>query len=787
MLCIIFTKKRLLAGIKTDIPQLLRIGETFHISYEGRAKHEVLQSHLQEITQSYLEILKESGQEVKSPILTSLAYPVDFENKDGEKNQILNVLKNAASPHSYEPIHSENLVLSFLHGLKNQEEITSKNCIVLEAVDDHLNLCYHLHSEGENVDIKEFGALALHTDEQFQYTSFRNIGYSKGNEQLLNELLKEFSEAGLTVDVKGQTDLALQLMEPNQNERYLYSLSKNTKNITIQAEIELSRDRFAELMSTNKELLATPLGQHNLQEKEIFKVVLLGNYLSNPFITSYLKDSLHLTDKLISLEGEGEYDEFATIVQGLDFRTGEVIHAEEVRQQEEEKKKMEEEKRAKIEAELKVKDSREFLLEELQEQCVDPSKQEHYEEMFVARGIKLGIPEVVIKWNISEVLSRIALQKEGETVGLSSNGAGKESKQEDSSTDNSASVKEETTTSKEPVQSAPVKKETPSSNGTNGHSSHKEEPVTKPETTVEKSEPAPTPIFSAKQTESPQVATIVAPPKVETQTAEKVEIEKKEETKGDAPKEVKEEVKVVETAKKEENKKEEKAPEKKKEKEKKDSPQAESKPSGSDKSSKKKEAQGKAKISLNDIFVIKGSLPDAEFSSKKVTFHSDQELKVVRLLSVKEMKDAEKLANFNKLYKKELNYFEEMSELSESKEGLYYYRPFIERNTLKDHIVKLGLDKKKNLEDLSSSDLKFILQIFKEVKELEVSHANLTEENILILAKRKWNLQKNMEIKFIGFTSKDVDTKEMIEQTHHIFSNLMGKEIYQIFRQKFQL
>ena len=118
---------------------------------------------------------------------------------------------------------------------------------------------------------------------------------------------------------------------------------------------------------------------------------------------------------------------------------------------------------------------------------------------------------------------------------------------------------------------------------------------------------------------------------------------------------------------------------------------------------------------------------------------------------------------------------------------MYYYREYIERQTLKQYVKKLGLTDKSTVEDLSSQDLKFILQIFKEVQDLPVAHANLSEENILVVSKRKWNLQKNLSIHFVGFTSDDISKAEMIKETHKMFARTLGDNFYKDFRKKFQL
>ena len=190
---------------------------------------------------------------------------------------------------------------------------------------------------------------------------------------------------------------------------------------------------------------------------------------------------------------------------------------------------------------------------------------------------------------------------------------------------------------------------------------------------------------------------------------------------------------------------------------------------------------------LSDLFAIKGSLPDPEFSTKRVLMKGDPSPKVVRVLNHKEGQNSEKKAAFKRLYRKELAYYEDVSQLTAAKEGVFYYREYLERNTLKQYVKKLGLNNKSSVEDLNSQDLKFILQVFKEVKDLPVSHANITEENILVISKRRWNLQKNVSIHFVGFTSEDSSKDQMVQQTHKMFARLFGEKFYGDFRKKFQL
>ncbi|MCB0839278.1 MAG: hypothetical protein KDD99_21550 [Bacteroidetes bacterium] len=800
MLCIIFTKKKLLAGIKTDQSHLFEIDGNTHINFEGRPSFEVLENNLSVIIDSYREYAKNQNVNVEDHIPTSLAFPVDFKNNDREK-----AIKIIENREELSFVLGENLVVSFVSGLKEQNKISGSNYLVLESLGDYTNLCYHIrNSNAESKgEVKEIGRDALFFDEEFEFYPFKNFGRSAGNENILNELLTEFSSSGLSVDVKGQTDLAFQLMNPNDD--YRFTFSKTTDMVSIEAEIKLSEEKYLDLFTTNKDQLNGKLGEHAIQEKGIENVVLLGDFLKNKALQIYFEEELKLRGKLFSIGRDMDIDEYNMIIDGLACRTMEVLEAEKVKEEEierkrkeEERRRKEEEKRMKIANELKVKEDRESLLQEIRENCVDPSKKEEYEEMYVARGERLQIPDVVIKWNITEVLSAIELKQEEESIG-----GGDDDDEEFSVDDNHVNEQPE---EKEEQEEVVAVEESPS------------EPVVEEPQFEEKEEP----VAEEKKEEEP----VVVETKEEEPVAENIQEEElpQEESKeepvvvtnsvngqnGKYQPEVKPEPELVAVAvKNEPETKEQTQPVAKTEtkvvtKEKEEPVVDESFPEPEvKKAQEKKEAKARreeengtrnwkqevkeAKMSLNDLFLIKGALKDPEFSTKKVTLYADHEPKVVKVLTAKEVNSPEKVARFIQLYEKELSYYNEMSELGVAKEGLYYFRDFIERTTLKDYVNKIGLDKKLSIEELTSSELKFILQVFKEVRELTVPHSNLSEDNILVVSKRKWNLQKNVEIKFIGFTADNTDEQGMIEETHKIFARLMGKEFYADFREKFQL
>ncbi|MDX2284031.1 MAG: hypothetical protein NW241_07700 [Bacteroidia bacterium] len=186
--------------------------------------------------------------------------------------------------------------------------------------------------------------------------------------------------------------------------------------------------------------------------------------------------------------------------------------------------------------------------------------------------------------------------------------------------------------------------------------------------------------------------------------------------------------------------------------------------------------------SLQQLFEVKGVLLDREFSTKKVQpADNPQQIRVMRLLDAATA-DADRFARFERLYQKELTYYQELSDIHEAAEGKYYLRDYIPRNTLKDYAKKTSLEKKPALDKLSSKEVALILQVFEEVRNLPVSHANLNEFNILIL--QEGLIRKNMNIRFVGFTSEDASPDEMEMKLHTMFANLIGARVYEQLRQK---
>ncbi|MEO1417557.1 MAG: hypothetical protein AAFW00_19900 [Bacteroidota bacterium] len=728
MLCFIFSRKKLLIGMNPpeSQPRLLTFDDKLHLPYEGRAIPEVIDKHWEGILNAYRQELDTPMEQI--PV--SMVYP--SEAQPGLKQGVIDTIKGKLGDR-VQMVHAENLALAYLHGMVERKELVNSYNLVIEALDDVVNVwMVKLGDVDDEVEGKE----ALFATEHTHSDILRGIGPNTGMEHILREAMKQFESAGLSLNMRGQTDLAHQILSPSSD--YIFTVSQESDHVQLEGQLSFSKERFTELMASNKEKLKEVIGAGAIARKNIKRVLLIGKYLQNPVLQEYMDKQLAIGKILTQVQPYDERNEYEAILRGALTRMDLIRQAEDNKAKAEERKREEAAKRAQIQAELQKKDARESLFEEMQQACVNPADQEKYEELFVKKGEQLGIPEVVIKWNISEIISKISLEQEVAVID-----------------ENNAPQEEMSTPEPEPevVAEAPVVEMNKS--------------VSPPPVKVDKpeSKPAPEPVkeepLASEAEVNEEKPVPKAKPVVQTAPTPKEEVKATEVVPVTAQSNGKAEAKVPATA-------------------------VQTLAPVAQTAQKEKEESGKKLISLGDVFMLRRDLPDTEFQSKIVSFKGDSELYELRMLPA-EGEDKQLTENFYKVYRKELAFYHKLSEMSEAKEGKYYYRPFIERSTLKDQIKRLGLDKKKSVEELSSNDLKFILQIFKEVRELQVSHAALDEENILVHEKRKWGLSKNMDVTFVGFTSADCSNDDMIEAAHLAFERVMGQKFYKEFREKFQL
>jgi hypothetical protein len=692
MLHLLITRTKIVAGFESDQQtELLSFdGEPF-LSYPGQSPIKAIDQYFPALVSAYRAV-SEAGNH--QPIPLAMALPVDISSSD--RAQVRQTFLQTKSP-AFALLHEDNLAVAFLMGLVAEGRMEAKSAVLLEAIEHHTNVCFFQPAPTKPPEQWLADEHAF-VGESFEHHLLKDFGPVAGNEKVLSELLRSFTEAGLKVDFKGQTDLALQLERAESPFRF--QINQETERVTLAGEVRLTDAEYEQLMTSNRERLLPHLREGNLKQNQVAGVALVGSFLYQDSILRYLRHDLKLGERLIDDVPQDDEAMFGVMIAGLAERSARVKELMRLR-------KAEEERRAKIEAEIKTKEGREQLMARLASTCVDPNQKEAYEAEFVPLAIGLGIPEVVIKWNISEALSRVSLEEEALKAGL----------------------KEE----RSPKSLEPKKQESPSSPPVaNGQASSRATANGKQKERTPKAEPKP----------RPEPVGVAA---------------------GNKPK-------PVSAAK----------------------PQPKDAPSSSADTEDKNSDQSRKKPALNAIFLLNGTISGEEFPTRRATFKGDSVVKLVRLLPLEKQDDKQVRKHFEALYTKEKTYYGplgEISELSEAKEGIYYFRDYIERNTLKEYITRMGLDKKQKVEDLSSEDLKFILQVFKSVQELPVTHARLNENNILVLNKRRGLLRRGgqAEIRFTGFTSEESTQEQMINATHQAFSRLMGQKFYTEFRKQFQL
>lgn len=793
MLFFIFTKKRLLAGLKGPENEInsLEIQGQWQYSYEGKAIPSVIEQVWPEVAKAYD---KAHGAETKGPIAISVPFSLE-ESKRAEIHQTLGRLGGER----FQVYFEDNLASSFIHGMVERGQLEGEGSIVLEALDDYLNL-WKIHVAGREQNSPYLGREAFSASEEVDTKLIKEMGPSTGRSRLMSELIKKFQRAGLSLNLDSQTELAHQLMSPTED--LSFSLRHETEDIYLEGSARFDRANYEDLYAVNRDKLRDFLSRQVLEEENISRVFTLGQFFQNGVMESFFHNDLGLEGRWVKMEDFSEDKEFKAIFAGLAHRVSLVQEAEahkaELEALEAQKREEEEKKRKLVKAELEAKDARESLFEEIRNTCINPSLQEEYEQKFIPRGEQLGIPDLVIKWNISEILSKISLTEEAQTIGIIERQeaeAARVATEQDGHSQFEENNTEEINTEEElPVMEDPREVPAPFEVAVAGE---------KEEKAPENEEHSPTPVEIEEEPEQEAEAQEEEVPVLAssngnghaTKAAEPVQEEQESQAEAD-----------IETERQDEESGEEEEPvfvlspaerqdrvQGKPTNPLRSNPVIAVKAEEAQKSSSNgtvtqlnKEKNGKQRFSLGDIFSLKSDLQDKEFISKVVSFKSDSVLQTLRLFKETDLEDTDRMEAFMKLHQKEKAFYGEVSEISEAKEGLYYYRPFIERNTLKNYLINNGFTKKERVESLSSNELKFILMVFKEVRSLPQPHADLNEETIIVVEKRKL-LQKTLEITFVGFTSEDVSNNEMVEATHKAFSKVMGESFYHDFRKKFQL
>ncbi|MEL7063558.1 MAG: hypothetical protein AAFP00_07440, partial [Bacteroidota bacterium] len=272
MLCFIFSRKKLLIGMNPpeSQPRLLTFDDKLHLPYEGRAIPEVIDKHWDGILTAYRQELNNPMDQI--PI--SMIYP--SEAQPSLKQGVMDTIKGKLGDR-VQMVHAENLALAYLHGMVERSDLVNSYNLVIEALDDVVNVwMVKLDEVGDDVEGKE----ALFATEHTHSDILRGIGPNTGMEHILREAMKQFESAGLSLNMRGQTDLAHQILSPSSD--YIFTVSQESEHVQLEGQLSFSKERFTELMASNKEKLKEVIGAGAIARKNIKRVILLGKYLQNP-------------------------------------------------------------------------------------------------------------------------------------------------------------------------------------------------------------------------------------------------------------------------------------------------------------------------------------------------------------------------------------------------------------------------------------------------------------------------------------------------------------------------
>ncbi len=190
---------------------------------------------------------------------------------------------------------------------------------------------------------------------------------------------------------------------------------------------------------------------------------------------------------------------------------------------------------------------------------------------------------------------------------------------------------------------------------------------------------------------------------------------------------------------------------------------------------------------LEKYFQIEELYSNRTFLFFKGQIKSSSKERVFRFINKDQAKIPELMQQFRDLYTNESSYYNDLSPIVKNTAGYHYSRSFIAFQGLVEYFKKEQIRNKKSIKQLTTNNLKMILQIWNEINGLKFACKNMQEGNILVEKNLKWNLTQELKVKLVGFNSATCSKWEMIEDIHTIFERQLGQKLYSEFRNKFKL
>ena len=799
MINFIFTRKKLLVGVRAEKSDLLQFNGQSHIPFGNRNMGQTLSDSLPVIQDAYRKFASSNGIALSESLPTSIVFPVEADARD--IHEVMHLLGTSTQA-KFELTHTDDLVQTYLNGINIKNNSLKEPCIVLEALDDYLSVLYYFNT----TKVKNHSFL-----------TFKERDLVDSADNVIGLLEKEFKRMGIILGDEEKKELEYQYTLSNST----YFIQKSNGIVHLTATVKKSDLPTITPVLVDKSALGKLLSRAKLDEQGIKHIILLGDSLRQEVYTEYFNKELKIADLILKNDDQDTQAIFKSIVDGIYKKTA---RPAENKLQQEETDKVENpellEKQSADKQKVADKDSNKKAEKQpVAKPETAPEKNETNKEETNKKELGAKLKAETNKGEASKENKKVekstedkkeldstkaqtALKEEKEVKSEAKKQQAPAAKTEEK-TDPQINTEAEKTEAKE-------KKEAISEDKPKSSQSDKDEPgdpmSISPRTTSDQKNtkdtrnnggktvegrPASTQLVKVDKTPFPKDNPTHPRREMVAQTELSTSLVDQPEP-SSIPKPVLSAEQVLQaewdrlSAMEAELKRQE-LDERRRFKELRAQIKKQRKLQDRHVNGNVNLALVDAKARLEQIFVLLKEFPREEFVTQLVMDRNLKTKKVLRFISNEDFSQAYLQDRFLYLYEKEAQYYKDLSNLFETEDGKFYFRDYLKGLTLGEHFKKSGLSKKTSLRKLNSKELEFIVDLIQTIEGLPVSHCNINEKNILIQEKRSWNLQNETTINLIGFTSDDCSNEEMVNRMHEILHQLLAVGVYSEFRNTLKL
>ena len=302
MICLVFTRKKLLIGVRGKITEFLRFSRKPYIDYGGSQMLEVFDNYFPNIVEAYLNYAQRNElQQQEVPML--LSFPSEMYESSSGRNLMEDIIERIDQ--TFEPsfhiMHNEALHIACLRGLNLQEAIFDEACALVEAVDGFPSLIYMYHPD-DGID----GS---------QVIPIQRVGIPGSSQSLLQALDSEFGKMGLHLHEGDRHELLRQIkQQPPVNS---FILEKTFGASHMRLEVARSSLVLDDPMAIFQQTFDEWLNETKLEMLGVNRVFLVGDSLQKGILRDYLEDQLTLADRLDKSTDLRTKSVWKLIVRGL--------------------------------------------------------------------------------------------------------------------------------------------------------------------------------------------------------------------------------------------------------------------------------------------------------------------------------------------------------------------------------------------------------------------------------------------------------------------------------------